>query len=121
MDRLTGSTEPRMITEISPENLQARLAQGDTLTVVDLRQPMEYQAGHIPGAINIFIQDVPMRLHELPQDQDIVFQCWHGVTSLDVAGFVIQNGWPATSISSLTGGMAGWVGTHGPESLEPTS
>ncbi len=105
------------ITEVSPQALRTRLDQGDEITVVDLRQPWEHQAGHIPSAINIFIQDIPMRLHDLPQNTEIVFQCWHGVTSLDVASFVIQNGWPATSISSLSGGMAGWVDTHGPGSL----
>ena len=109
------------ITEVSPQELRTRLDQGDNVTVVDLRQPHEYQSGHIPGAINIFIQDIPARLHELPRDTDIVFQCWHGVTSLDVAGFVIQNGWPAASIASLSEGMAGWVGTQGAESLETPS
>lgn len=107
------------ISEVSPSELRVRLDQGDDVTVVDLRQPGEYQAGHIPGAINIFIQDIPTRLHELPQETDIVFQCWHGVTSIDVAGFVIQNGWPADRISSLSEGMAGWVGTHGAGSLVP--
>ena len=106
------------IAEVSPQELQARLDQGDPVTVVDLRQPWEYQEGHIPTAINIFIQDIPSRIHELPQEGDIVFQCWHGVTSLDVASFVIQNGWPAHAISSLSGGMAGWVSTQGVNSLE---
>jgi rhodanese-related sulfurtransferase len=109
------------LNEISPPDLQTRLAQGENLTVIDLRQPVEYQAGHIPGAINIFLQEIPTRLHELPQDRDLVFQCWHGVTSIEAAGFVIQHGWPAASISSLSGGMAGWVGTHGPESLVTAS
>ncbi len=108
-----------LIAEISPRELYLRLDQEEEVTVVDLRQSWEYQAGHIPGAIHIFIQDIPTRLHELPQDRDIVFQCWHGVTSLDVAGFVIQNGWPAARITSLSEGMAGWVGTHGADSLVP--
>ena len=106
-----------IIAEISPQDLQERLDQGDNVTVVDLRQPWEYQAGHIPSAMNIFIQDIPARLQDLPQDTDLVFQCWHGVTSLDVAGFVIQNGWPASSVVSLSGGMAGWVDAHGTGSL----
>jgi rhodanese-related sulfurtransferase len=109
------------INEISPQELRTRIDQGDDLLVVDLRQPWEHESGHIPGAINVFIQDIPMRLGELPRDRDIVFQCWHGVTSLDVAGFVMQQGWPASRIASLGGGFAGWLHTHGPESLETTS
>jgi hypothetical protein len=41
------------------------------------------------------------------------------MTSLDAAAFTIQNGWQAGHIASLSGGMAGWVQTHGPQSLEP--
>jgi rhodanese-related sulfurtransferase len=67
-----------VITEVSPQELRTRLDQGDNVTVVDLRQPHEYQAGHIPGAINIFIQDIPARLHELPQDTDIALSRWGG-------------------------------------------
>ena len=111
-------SDPYVITEITPQQLQARLAQGDQVLVVDLRQPWEYHAGHILGAISLFIQEVPMRLNELPTNTDIIFQCWHGHTSLDVAAFVIQQGWPAHRIASLSGGMAGWVQTYGPQSLE---
>lgn len=109
------------INEISPQQLRSQLDQGDDLLVVDLRQPWEHKSGHIPGAVNIFIRDIPMRLGELPQDRDVVFQCWHGVTSLDVAGFVMQQGWPASRITSLSGGFAGWLHAHGAESLETTS
>jgi rhodanese-related sulfurtransferase len=105
------------VTQISPEDLRRRLEQGDTITVVDMRQPWEYEAGHIPGAINIFIQEIPARLHELPRQGEIVFQCWHGVTSMDAAGFAMQNGWAAESVSSLSGGMVGWVETHGQDAL----
>ncbi len=113
--------EPVKITEISPEQLKARLDNGDELVVVDLRQAWEYHAGHIPGAVNIFLQQVPMRANELPRDKPIVLQCWHGFTSLDAAGYLIQNGWPAVNIASLNGGMAGWVQSQGPDALEKTA
>lgn len=109
------------ITEISPEQLKGRLDNGDELVVVDLRQAWEYHAGHIPGAINIFLQQVPMRANELPRDKPIVLQCWHGFTSLDAAGYLIQNGWPAANIASLNGGMAGWVQSQGPDALEKSA
>lgn len=113
--------EPVKITEISPEQLKARLDNGDELVVVDLRQAWEYHAGHIPGAINIFLQQVPVRANELPRDKPIVLQCWHGFTSLDAAGYLIQNGWPAANIASLSGGMAGWVQSLGPDALEKST
>ena len=110
--------EPMSITEVSPEQLQARLERGDDLLVVDLRQPWEYHAGHIPGAVSLFIEEVPMRLSELPTDVDIILQCWHGHTSLDVSAYLIQQGWLASRIASLSGGIAGWVHTHGVMGLE---
>jgi len=110
--------EPMSITEVSPEQLKARLDRGDDVVVVDLRQAWEYHAGHIPGALSLFIEEVPMRLSELPTDVDIVLQCWHGHTSLDVATYMIQQGWRASRIASLSGGIAGWVHTHGVTALE---
>jgi rhodanese-related sulfurtransferase len=108
---------PIQINEISPKALSARLNNGDDLIVVDMRQAWEYQAGHIPGAKHIFIHDIPYRMNELPQDVDIVFQCWHGNTSLNASAFLIENGWPASRVASLSGGIAGWIETHGSESL----
>jgi rhodanese-related sulfurtransferase len=61
-----------------------------------------------------------MRLSELPTDVDIVLQCWHGSTSVDVAAYMIQQGWLASRVASLSGGIAGWVHTHGVATLERT-
>jgi rhodanese-related sulfurtransferase len=51
---------------------------------------------HIPGATHIFINEIPARINELPKDKDVVFQCWHGNTSLQATAFLIENGWPAS-------------------------
>jgi rhodanese-related sulfurtransferase len=111
--------EPMSITEISPEQLKTRLDRGDEVMVVDLRQVWEYHVGHIPGALSLFIEEIPMRLSELPTDVDIVLQCWHGHSSLDVAAYMIQQGWLASRVASLSGGIAGWVQTYGMTALEP--
>ena len=66
----------------------------------------------------MFVQEMPQRMNELPKDVDIVFQCWHGSTSLDASAFFIDNGWDADRIFSLNGGIGGWVQTHGMDSLE---
>src|SRR5438128_11318374 len=99
------------ITEVSPEQLKARLDRGDDVVVVYLRQAWEYHAGHIPGAPSLFIEEVPMRRSELPTDVDIVLQCWHGHTSLDVAPYMIQHGWRARRLGCLSRGIAGRVQT----------
>ncbi|GIK36184.1 MAG: hypothetical protein BroJett011_00170 [Chloroflexota bacterium] len=109
--------EPLRINEITPHELKARLDNGDDMVVVDMRQGWEYQHGHIPGATHMFINEIPARMNELPKDKDIVFQCWHGNTSLQASAFLIENGWAAERVSSLSGGMAGWVQAHGQGAL----
>ena len=110
--------EPPRITEISRQELQTQLNNGNNPLVVDMRSQWEYHAGHIPGAINMFIQEIPARFQELPKDRPVVFQCWHGNTSLGASAFLIEQGWPASNVASLSGGMAGWVQVHGQESLD---
>ncbi len=109
--------EPIQIEEISPIDLKARLDNSDDLIVVDMRQAWEYQSAHIPGAIHMFIQEIPMRFNELSKDSDIVFQCWHGNTSLQASRFLIEKGWDALRVSSLSGGIAGWTSAFGQDGL----
>ena len=109
--------EPIHIKEISPIDLKARLDNGDDLIVVDIRQASEYQSGHIPRARHMFIEEIPMRFTELSKETDIVFQCWHGNTSFQVSGFLIEKGWDALRVSSLSGGIAGWTSAFGEDGL----
>jgi len=109
--------EPIQVNEITPHDLKERLDNGDDLIVVDMRQAWEYQSGHIPGAMHMFIQEIPARYTELPKDKDIVFQCWSGNTSLDASGFLIQNGWEDSKVFSLSGGIGGWSTAFGPDGL----
>lgn len=109
--------EPIRITEITPHELKTRLDNGDNVVVVDMRQHWEYQHGHIPGAIHMFVNEIPARVNELPRDKEIVFQCWHGNTSLGASAFLIERGWPAARVASLSGGITGWVQAYGPKSL----
>ncbi|GAB7144800.1 ArsR/SmtB family transcription factor [Mycobacterium riyadhense] len=59
---------------ITSEELVRRRDAGD-VTLVDVRPHEEYQAGHIPGAINIPLAELAERLAELPADRDIVAYC----------------------------------------------
>jgi rhodanese-related sulfurtransferase len=111
--------EPEVIqvNQIEPDELKTRLDNGDELIVIDMRQEWEYEAGHIPGAMHMFIQEIPTRFNELPKDVDIVFQCWHGNSSLGASAYLIENGWDSRRVFSLGGGIAGWVQAYGPEGL----
>ncbi len=54
--------------------LMERVRAG-AVTVLDVRPPEEYRAGHIPGAISVPLSELKHRLAELPRDQEIVAYC----------------------------------------------
>ena len=59
---------------ISAQELQQRLRDG-TVTVVDVRPPDEYAAGHLPQALSIPLEELDTHLDALPHNQDIVAYC----------------------------------------------
>lgn len=74
--------------------------------VLDVREPDEYAAGHVPGAVNIPMNDVPARLTELPQGQRIHVICQAGGRSRAVVDLLAQGGHDAVNV---TDGTAGWL------------
>ncbi|MBC8419253.1 MAG: rhodanese [Desulfobacterales bacterium] len=64
--------------EISIENFEDAL-KSKAITVIDVRGPSEYAAGHFPGAINISLDELPAKLDELPRDKFMVVHCRTGV------------------------------------------
>jgi rhodanese-related sulfurtransferase/DNA-binding transcriptional ArsR family regulator len=68
---LGRSDEPEPITR---DALWARVRAGE-VTVLDLRPGAEYEAGHIPGAVSVPLDQLPARLAEMPNARDIVAYC----------------------------------------------
>jgi rhodanese-related sulfurtransferase/DNA-binding HxlR family transcriptional regulator len=68
-----GSRED--VDSITREELQARLAAGEPLLVVDVRPVEEYAVAHLPGALSIPLPELESRLSELPADREIVAYC----------------------------------------------
>jgi len=59
---------------VESEELLRRVRNGE-VTVLDVRPPEEYRAGHIPGALSIPIGELKARLKELPKDREVVAYC----------------------------------------------
>jgi ArsR family transcriptional regulator len=59
---------------VDRDALLKRVSEGE-VTVLDVRPVEEYQAGHIPGAISIPLEDLKCRLSDLPRDQEVVAYC----------------------------------------------
>lgn len=62
------------LTPVGRDELMARVKEGGAM-VIDVRPVDEYQAGHIPGAVNIPVDELPQRLESLPHGQEIVAYC----------------------------------------------
>ena len=65
----------RHVSRMSPENLKARLDNGELILIVDVRSVNAYKVQHIAGAISVPLKKVELHLHEFPLDQEIVFYC----------------------------------------------
>jgi len=59
---------------VESEELLRRVRNGE-VTVLDVRPPEEYRAGHIPGALSIPVDELKARLRELPKDREVVAYC----------------------------------------------
>lgn len=91
--------------DLSPQELQAELDAGRVL-LVDVREPSEYEAERIPGALLFPLSTFDAT--RLPPDGDrrIVFQCGSGKRSAAAAGQRLAAGAPRTA--HLAGGIGAW-------------
>ena len=65
------------IARITPKELMDKLTAGETISSVDLRQPMDIEAfpQMIPGALRIAMEEIEERHGEIPRDRDVVLYC----------------------------------------------
>ncbi|MBW1841062.1 MAG: sulfurtransferase [Deltaproteobacteria bacterium] len=78
--------------------------------LVDVRQPDEYQAGHIPGSLFIPLSKLIFRFSDLPRDKEMVFYCHSGGRSMAAASMVSEEGITNQKIYNLEGGILAWDG-----------
>jgi glyoxylase-like metal-dependent hydrolase (beta-lactamase superfamily II)/rhodanese-related sulfurtransferase len=74
--------------------------------VLDVREPSEYVAGHVPGAVSIPQADLALRLPEVPRDRDVLVVCEGGTRSLRAARFLKQRDYQR--VINLAGGTSAW-------------
>ena len=91
--------------EISIDELAAARADGP-VRLVDVRQPEEYEAGHVPGAKLIPMADVVARTGELPVDGPVYVICQTGGRSQRAADYFRNLGIEAYNVA---GGTKAWM------------
>lgn len=95
--------------EIDVAELARRHAAGGY--VLDVRQADEYEAGHVPGAVLVPLDQLPARLGELPSDQELNVICRSGGRSATAVEALNRAGYAAVNVA---GGTLAWVDAGNP-------
>ncbi|RNL62041.1 rhodanese-like domain-containing protein [Nocardioides marmoriginsengisoli] len=76
------------------------------LTVLDVREPVEWAHGRIDGALHIPLMELMERVDEVPTESQVLVVCKVGGRSAQATGFLVQSGREAIN---LDGGMLEWA------------
>jgi hydroxyacylglutathione hydrolase len=98
---MLSSSDP--VREVDQDALAARPPE---VVLLDVREPEEFAAGHVPGAQNLPQAELATRLSEVPRDRPLYLICQGGFRSLRAAQFLSQMGFQ--EVASVNGGTEGW-------------
>jgi rhodanese-related sulfurtransferase len=77
----------------------------EDLRVLDVREPHEWEHGHIDGAVHVPLMQLPSRIDEVPQGRVLVV-CKIGGRSMRAVDYLVGQGYDAVN---LDGGMVEWA------------
>ena len=96
------------------DEFETLIADADSVIVLDVRTPLEYNEAHIPHAINIDVKEKTFKtkaLELLPKDKTIAVYCRSGRRSADAAGILAGEGY---QMVNLDGGILTWLKAQKP-------
>ncbi len=87
----------------------AEVIENEQVQIIDTRTPEEFNAGHIPGAVNINIDgdDFDVKVAELDKSRPVAVYCRGGRRSKEAAGRMVNYG---LDVTELTDGILSWKG-----------
>lgn len=96
-----------MIQQVSNEKMAEAIGKPG-IAIVDVRQPEEFAARHIAGAILAPHTDIETYLADIPRDKDLYVCCEQGVRSMYACEYLEAAGF--TRLFNVVPGMSGWRG-----------
>ena len=100
-----------MVNEIEPAEVETLLERDDPPTIVDVSTEAEFAIGHIPGSINVPLNDLVSRLGRISGADHIVTVCPRGEASVQAVRLLsAYEGTEDARIESMAGGMNAWEG-----------
>lgn len=91
--------------EISPAELAARLSRREPLTLIDVREPHEWEIARLEGAQLVPLGELAEAIDTLPRDREAIVYCHHGMRGTRAAAQLAAAGFRATN---LAGGIDRW-------------
>ncbi|WP_433743830.1 rhodanese-like domain-containing protein [Paenibacillus amylolyticus] len=92
--------------EIAPQEVAERLNKGETLIMLDVREPEEWMEGHVAGANHIPLGELDSRHEELDPAQEIIVICRSGNRSGKACELLYEKGF---KVINMTGGLNAWT------------
>jgi rhodanese-related sulfurtransferase len=99
--------EHRQLEPVDEEALRRRVRDGD-VTLLDVRPPEEFEAGHIPGAISVPLVELAKRLEGLPKRKEVVAYCRgpYCVLAVEAVDLLRKKGFKAVRLGD---GVLDWI------------
>ncbi len=104
---------PSAVQEIQPAQLASRLEKGEKLEIIDVREPYEWEIGHIPGARLVPLSRIPEEIPRLDKRRETILYCKVGGRSAYAAQQLAEAG--VTEVRNLAGGILRWI-----DEVDPT-
>jgi rhodanese-related sulfurtransferase len=92
---------------ITVVELRQRLRAQPVPFLLDVREPWEFVAGHVPAAQLIPLGELVDRVSEVPRDRPVIAICHSGQRSLAAAAYLLSLGY--AEVSNVDGGTAAWL------------
>jgi hydroxyacylglutathione hydrolase len=107
IDQWSAAGRPlQSVQQIEPRDLRESVSRG-AVTVIDVRNQVEWDEGHIPGALHIPLGYVTDRIGEIPRSKPVVLQCQTGARSQIAASLLQAHG--IENAINLKGGLVEWI------------
>lgn len=107
-----GPSEPQSPWDLQPQDLKQRIDSAATFTLLDVRQPHEYEICNLRGTL-IPLGELPQRQGELPRDAEIIVHCKMGGRSAKAVQWLRDQGFE--NVFNLRGGINAWSKEIDPE------
>ena len=96
-----------LVKEVDAQELKTRLEAGEDIALIDIRSDAEVAQGVLPDSEHLAMHLIPLRMHDLPKDKDVVLYCRSGARSYHACNFLGQQG--IDNVINLSGGIIAWA------------